>query len=789
MGILNSVVNTGDSLNSTVPATSASPVSMPSRPIISPSLPVNLINEVNTLKNKLNPPLSTGTAPINYGMPRSLLSLTATQEPAKQQDRVMSQVIITFTRDANDLTFAGVRIWFVGYKGSTTPLLMASGSASPIIFLCEATGEKVTVLGQLVGQSGITQGLTSSASTTVTLNGQTQAPPAPSISQSLIGTSLGYQFSFNQIPSQVADVIDGYNIYRNTTGVLDGSQTKIQYLKNNPQSTGATVVTDTIVPAVGVFYYYWVSAVDTQQLESPLTAAQSGPIAGSVGSIPPTNSGTLTGGFTWSTTSSAITFVWPTAPIYRADGTIFGTLVAGTQAVTGLQANQSYFAYPYWNEATQALAWVGSELVFPIVTDVTLNGSTGYIKTTNSTTTPSVFSIECWVNIGTNSGTYGLVDLSAPQTIGTGTASTIQLYITSGVVYFGIHNTTPAWVSINTSGGAGWTNINDGAWHHIVATYSAGTSNIYVDNTLFVTSAAMGTIAATASLFWHLGVVQGVTGAPNTANKFLTGSLSNVAVYPSSLTASQINNHFVMGVNVGFSVANSYNSVITGDSPTSFWMLNEPSGTSAADSIGTNTGTYEGGFTLNQQTPIVVPTGTPAILWPYKNFLCTQAQTLRNRIPLSVSSLNPSTTASGSGSGGGGGTGGGGRGGCFSPNTLVKTQRGDVPIEDIVKGDLVLTAKNTWCPVKSLISHGLQQWSMLDMGSDELVTLRHFMLNKSKWKRAWDCIDAPSHTVWSIVHNLEIETDEPETNHFFASTEHSYTLANGRVVHNAVPLK
>lgn len=56
----------------------------------------------------------------------------------------------------------------------------------------------------------------------------------------------------------------------------------------------------------------------------------------------------------------------------------------------------------------------------------------------------------------------------------------------------------------------------------------------------------------------------------------------------------------------------SYATTILGDSPVSYWQLNETSGTTATDSSDSNNGTYTGGFTLNQSTTYTL---TPAVLF------------------------------------------------------------------------------------------------------------------------------------------------------------------------------
>jgi hypothetical protein len=56
----------------------------------------------------------------------------------------------------------------------------------------------------------------------------------------------------------------------------------------------------------------------------------------------------------------------------------------------------------------------------------------------------------------------------------------------------------------------------------------------------------------------------------------------------------------------------SYDSVILADSPASYWMLADPSGTTAADTGDSNPGTYNGGFTLGGAAPYPGMAGSTA---------------------------------------------------------------------------------------------------------------------------------------------------------------------------------
>jgi hypothetical protein len=135
-----------------------------------------------------------------------------------------------------------------------------------------------------------------------------------------------------------------------------------------------------------------------------------------------------------------------------------------------------------------------------------------------------------------------------------------------------------------------------------------------------------------------------------------------------------------------------------------------------------------------------------------------------------------------SGGGGSGGSGGGGERSCFSPNTKVKTQRGDVAIIDLVAGeDQVLTARGTW---KTVVAVTTRKWSgaMLDMGDAELSTLGH-LVKDGTWRRMRELGRFPIVRYEGTIHNVHVHCDF-EDDGFLPDTEHSYTLANGLVVHN-----
>src|SRR5690242_17571915 len=116
--------------------------------------------------------------------------------------------------------------------------------------------------------------------------GPTTKPPAPQIASPLVGTATGFQFSFNQVtmPPGQTNIIAAYRVYRNSLNVF--SRNLVHTFTADLTKKGAIVFTDTVVPAAGLNYFYWVTSVDTFGNESLPQPAQCGTTVGSAGSTP-----------------------------------------------------------------------------------------------------------------------------------------------------------------------------------------------------------------------------------------------------------------------------------------------------------------------------------------------------------------------------------------------------------------------------------------------------------------------------------------------------------------------
>jgi hypothetical protein len=204
-----------------------------------------------------------------------------------------------------------------------------------------------------------------------------------------------------------------------------------------------------------------------------------------------------------------------------------------------------YLSYPFTGNANDVSGNSNNGTVqsaAPLATDrygaassaYSFNGTSQYISTTTSVASPGPqnFSISVWFK--TSSAGGKLVGFSNNQT-GISTTYDRHIYMSnSGQIYFGVWPTTSS-KTINTI-----TTYADGNWHHAVATLSTTNgANLYVDGALMATDATI-TSSGAYSGYWIVGA--GDLGAwPSVpSNWHFTGSLDDIAIYNTALTASQV---------------------------------------------------------------------------------------------------------------------------------------------------------------------------------------------------------------------------------------------------------
>jgi gliding motility-associated-like protein len=162
-----------------------------------------------------------------------------------------------------------------------------------------------------------------------------------------------------------------------------------------------------------------------------------------------------------------------------------------------------------------------------------LNGTNQYLSTTNSYSSPTVFTIMVWFKTTTTTGGR-LIGFGSSQN-GSSASSDRQIYMTdAGQLIFGVNNTTP---NVVNSGGEVY---NDGQWHCAVGTLSAAGLNLYVDGVLQGSDPSV-TTAQNYTGYWRVGYdqIQSPWPSPPTS-KYFNGNVDDVYIYNVVIPSSSI---------------------------------------------------------------------------------------------------------------------------------------------------------------------------------------------------------------------------------------------------------
>lgn len=166
---------------------------------------------------------------------------------------------------------------------------------------------------------------------------------------------------------------------------------------------------------------------------------------------------------------------------------------------------------------------------------VTFNGSTAYISTPTQLSSPNTFTLETWFRTVTSTGGI-LIGFATNQT-GTSGQYDRQIWMRNdGKLSFGVYN---GGTQVLTSPFA----LNDGAWHHVVATMSGAGMRLYVDKS------SVGSNTNTAGEphtgYWRVGWTNMDSGWPgNSTSAYFAGTLTQTAIYQTALSATRIAAHY-----------------------------------------------------------------------------------------------------------------------------------------------------------------------------------------------------------------------------------------------------
>ncbi|WP_461789534.1 LamG-like jellyroll fold domain-containing protein [Pedobacter sp.] len=167
-----------------------------------------------------------------------------------------------------------------------------------------------------------------------------------------------------------------------------------------------------------------------------------------------------------------------------------------------------------------------------------LNGTTNYMSTSNSYSSPAAFTVSCWFKTTTTEGGK-LISFGDAQT-GSSSAHDRHIYmVPNGRLYFGVYPSAVRTINSTTS-------FNDGNWHHVVGILSASGMFLYVDGTLLASNANV-TTAQSYTGYWRIGydrMDNSWTDWPSGARTqaYFNGAIDDVVIYNRGLSAAEVAN-------------------------------------------------------------------------------------------------------------------------------------------------------------------------------------------------------------------------------------------------------
>jgi hypothetical protein len=178
-------------------------------------------------------------------------------------------------------------------------------------------------------------------------------------------------------------------------------------------------------------------------------------------------------------------------------------------------------------------------------TATSFDGSSGNVASQNAVTGPQTFTVEGWFKTTTNTGGK-LIGFGNSQSGMSGNYDRHIYMMNDGQLVFGVYNSGTQTVETPDV-------YNDGQWHYVVATYDGSNLALYVDGQLTGTGTSSSAQAYTG--YWRVGGDNlngwnldpwgsNSQGTTQPAGYYFNGTIADVAVYPTALTASQVTAHY-----------------------------------------------------------------------------------------------------------------------------------------------------------------------------------------------------------------------------------------------------
>ena len=230
---------------------------------------------------------------------------------------------------------------------------------------------------------------------------------------------------------------------------------------------------------------------------------------------------------------------------------------------------------------------------------VALDGDQDFVSTTEPVTSPATFSTEAWIRTTTTRGgrIIGFGNSPGGRTTAKGRFATSSsydkhVYMTNdGRLVFGVYSGSSVTTATSQA-------FNDGQWHHVVATQGSRGMALYVDGALRATNAETRNEPITG--YWRVGGDSLGSWPSAPSSNYFAGALDDVAVYPTALTAAAVSKHYQASGRTPAAggyvpPADAYGQAVVADGASTYWRLDERSGTAAGDASGSGSaGQYFG---------------------------------------------------------------------------------------------------------------------------------------------------------------------------------------------------
>jgi hypothetical protein len=178
-------------------------------------------------------------------------------------------------------------------------------------------------------------------------------------------------------------------------------------------------------------------------------------------------------------------------------------------------------------------------------TGTSFDGSSGNVASQNAVTGPQTFTVEGWFKTSANTGGK-LIGFGGSQSGLSGNYDRHIYMMNDGQLVFGVYNSGTQTIETPHV-------YNDGQWHYVVATYDGSNLALYVDGHLTGTGTSSSAQAYTG--YWRVGGDNlngwnldpwgsNSQGTTQPASYYFNGTIADVAVYPTALTASQVTAHY-----------------------------------------------------------------------------------------------------------------------------------------------------------------------------------------------------------------------------------------------------